>query len=109
VFIGFHVAPASPLLKMPPPVVPEYNTAWLAGSIFTSRTSSVVRPEDEPAHDVPPFVDLKTPPVVPAYKVVGTAGSTTIALTLLLVIPVPRLVHDEPASVVVKMPALVAA
>src|SRR5262245_38389273 len=76
--VSFHVAPPSPLRRMPFEI-PAHTTPGRAGSIASEKTfrSFMGLPVAGGEKDLPPSVDLKTPPLTePAYTASGACGST---------------------------------
>jgi hypothetical protein len=66
-FMAVHVAPPLVVLNTPEPNVAAYIVDVLALSMAIADIANVVvSPELLAAHELPPFVDLKTPPFVPA-------------------------------------------
>src|SRR2546425_1214414 len=79
--VGFQVAPASMLLKTPPPV-PVYTIVASRGSTAIALTFRLVSPELLGAQLRPVSVLLNRPlPAVPAYTVEGLLLTTLNAVT----------------------------
>src|SRR6266542_3100795 len=83
VLTAAQLPPPLTLLNTPPPSVPAYTVAGVAGSIVRALTFRFVRPALTAAQLPPPLPLLNTPPpFVPAYTVAGVTGSTARALTM---------------------------
>src|SRR6266498_3108604 len=83
VLTAVQLPPPLTLLNTPPPPVPAYTVAGVAGSITRAFTFRFVRPPLAAVQLPPPLTLLNTPPpVVPVYTVAGVTGSTARALMM---------------------------